>query len=81
MAGKALTTQSLRETLFSTIDGVLEGSIDTKKAAAVANLADKVIKSADLEIKYSEHVSKMDAVENGVAPGPMMLADMRAADD
>lgn len=79
MDSKAHTTESLRQTLFETIEGVLGGAIETKNAAAVANLADKIIKTADLEMKYSRHMVEMDrgSDDHGIQPGPMLLGVQR----
>lgn len=76
MVNKTATTATLRETLLSTISGLLSGSIAAREAAQVANLADKVLKSAELEIKYTEHCIHVDEKDAklGIRPGPMLLA-------
>ena len=73
MAREARTTATLRETLLDTIDGVLDGSIDPKIAAQVSNLAQQVVKTADLEIRYSKHVSDRESGALEVEPGPRLL--------
>jgi hypothetical protein len=77
MDGKAITTETLRQTLFATIDGLLEGQIEVKAAAQVANLADKIIKTGDLEMRYTEHVAKIDSQDHGISPGPMLLGQYK----
>ncbi len=79
MGDKAHTTQTLRQTLFETIEGVIEGTVTEKAAAQVANLADKIVKTADLEMRYTEHVLKADKAE--MAPGPMLLGQIKAPEE
>lgn len=77
MVNKAHTTETLRQTLFETIEGVLSGKVTTQQAAQVANLSAGIIKTADLEMKYSRHVIHLDDKTKNpdeIASGPMTLA-------
>lgn len=65
------TTQTLRQTLFETIEGVIDGSVSEKKAAQIANLASNIVKTADLEMRYTEHLIKVDKTD--LKSGPMLL--------
>ena len=80
MVDKTHTTETLRKTLFSTIDGLLEGTVSEKAASQVANLAEKIVKTADLEMRYSEHLDKLDRSETGISPGAMLLTQKRESD-
>ena len=53
MGNQKHTTETLRKTLLDTIQDVLSGSCDVKKANAVANLAKTAIQTAELEIKHA----------------------------
>lgn len=77
MGDKTHTTETLRQTLFTTIDGLLAGTVSEKAASQVANLAEKIVKTADLEMRYSQHLSVLDKHDTGVAPGPMLLGGSR----
>ncbi len=70
---KHRTTEDLRDTLFDTIDGVRSGHIDTRQAKAVSDLADKIIKTADLEMDYARTCDQLDKSDNGILPRPMLL--------
>ncbi|MDE2020645.1 MAG: hypothetical protein KGJ13_09945 [Patescibacteria group bacterium] len=72
MAG-ARTTESLRASLFDAIDAVKAGKMDAQDANAICNLAEKIIKSASLEIQYALTCSKLDAQGQGVSPGKLLL--------
>jgi len=65
----------LRETLFDTLEKVKSGEIDPSEAKAIALLADKIIDTAEIELKYSEIVSKLDKEDQGISPGPLLLTD------
>lgn len=77
MGNKTHTTETLRQTLFESIEGVIDGSLSERKAAQVANLAGQICKTADLEMKYNEHIRKADAIDGAPAPGPMVLGHQR----
>lgn len=71
------TTETLRKTLLDTIEKVLSDTIEIKAATAVATLAGQVIKTAELEIKYTQHMAALgDDKKNPdqIAPGPLTLA-------
>lgn len=71
MGNKTHTTETLRKTLFDTIEGVITGDIEEKKAMAIANLSSQIVKTGDLEMRYSDHVTRLD--KNDMTPGPMVL--------
>lgn len=75
MARKQHTTESLRNDLFGVIDDLREGKIDHETAGQIVKLSDQIIKTADLELKYAETVSKLDKDNQGITPGRMMLVD------
>jgi hypothetical protein len=81
MGNSTRTTETLRETLFDTIENLVAGRTGPKEAAQVANLADKIIKTADLEIKYAEKLAALDAGDTGVSPGPMLLTQKKEIQD
>lgn len=60
MVNKTHTTETLRQTLFETIEGVLADEISTKQGGVVADLAGQVIKTADLEMRYTKHLVGLD---------------------
>lgn len=69
------TTESLRATLFETLHKVLSGAIEPTHADRVVKLADKIIQTADLELRYAETLSKLDKDGQGINPGPMLLTN------
>lgn len=73
MANKAKTTETLRETLFDTLDDLKAGRIDHKEATVISKLADSIIKTADIELKYSKTISTLDKQDQGISPGPLLL--------
>jgi hypothetical protein len=73
MANTTGTTQDLRETLFKTIQDLRTGKIEARTAGAVANLADKIIKTGDLDIRYTQLCVDLDNSDTGISAGPMML--------
>lgn len=74
MADKAtLTTESLRETLFTVMDRVMSGSLDAREAKAVVDAAGRIIDSADLEIRIAEFYSRQDARDSGLVVGRHLL--------
>ena len=79
MDSETRTTETLREILFKTLDGVSQGTTDLKTAQQVANLADKILKTADIELKYSLTVSRLDKQEQGISPGPLLLTQKAEA--
>lgn len=75
------TTEDLRRTLFDVIEKVRTGDISTSEAVTISKLADNIIKTADLELKHAMAVSKLDKDEQGITPGPLMLANKKEDDD
>lgn len=73
--GDQQTTETLRGILFDTIEKVRSRAIDYQEAKAIGDLADRIIKTADLELKHAATVSRLDAEGQGVTQGPMMLAN------
>ena len=71
------TTETLRATLLNAISGVLAGTVEARAALAVAKLADQVLKSAELEIKYTKHLQELDDSNSGLSPGPLLLASKK----
>lgn len=77
MADSTYTTDDLRQTLLDTIEDLRAGTIETKKAVQVANLAEKVIRVSDLELRYADlRVKLSDKTTNpdDIQPGHMILA-------
>lgn len=69
------TTETLRATLFDVIDKVIDGSLDTDSAKVVGIMADKIIATAELELKHSETVSRLDAQGQGINTGTLLLVN------
>lgn len=72
------TTADLREELFRTIEGVRDGSITPAAAKSIGGLAENIIATADLEMRFSELVNKLDKDDQGISPGPLLLTGRRA---
>lgn len=70
---KNRTTADLRETLFDVMDKVKSGNMEPRQAKAIADIADRIIETADLELRYSEIVSRLDRDGQDINPGPLML--------
>jgi len=69
------TTADLREFLFETMEGVKAGEVTTAQAKAIAQTADKIIETADLELRYSEMCSRLDKDGQDISPGKILLTD------
>ena len=67
------TTASLRGVLLDSIERVRSGGMEPREAKAIADLADRIIETADLELRYSEIVSRLDKDDQGISPGPLLL--------
>ena len=67
------TTATLRATLLDAIEQVRAGTMEPRRAKAIADLADQVIGTADLELRYSQIVSRLDKENQGISPGPLLL--------
>ena len=74
------TTQDLRTILFDSIEKVRDGAMTTTEAGAVSKLATNIINTAELEIKYSQAVSRLDKDDQGISPGPLLLTDRSAGE-
>lgn len=72
MADKKFTTETLREKLFETIEGVLDGSVKIGQAQAAAKVSGELIKSIDIEIKFAEATSRLK-LSRDEEPGPIRL--------
>lgn len=78
MADQTETTESLRRTLFEAIRDIRSGRMDERTGQVIAQLADRIIKTADLELRYAQTVSLLDKQDQGVSPGPVLLAHKKA---
>lgn len=76
-SGKGITTQDLRHELWDTLQKVKSGEIEPRQAKAVADMADKIISTADLELRFAEMCDRLDSRDNGISPGPMLLAESK----
>lgn len=77
MAGKALTTEGLRTELFSAIEAVRDERMTPSQAGAISKLADQMLKSAQLEMDYTEHLLALDNSGAELAAGPMLLTSKK----
>jgi hypothetical protein len=78
MAGeRSETTATLRETLLTAIERVLNGSLESRDALAIAKLSSEVVKTAELEMRYTGLVDSLDSSGNGNTPGPLLLTDRK----
>lgn len=59
-AKPARTTQGLRDILFDEIDGLRDGSGETDRALAVANLAKQIINTAKVELDFHRAMYAME---------------------
>jgi hypothetical protein len=63
------TAAGLREILFEQIEGVRDGSVETGRAKAIANLASTILKSVEVEMQFRAQQETLDkAPELGVMP-------------
>lgn len=69
----AKTTQTLREILFDAIEKVRDGKMDRAAAREIGTLADRIIQTAEIELRYSLAVSRLDKDGQGISPGPLLL--------
>lgn len=70
---KNRTTATLREILFEALEKVKAGDMQAREAKAMADLSDRIIRTAEIELKYSEVVSRLDKEDQGISPGPLLL--------
>ena len=75
MGAENRTTSDLRSTLFDTLDGLMSGEVSHKEAAAVAKLAESIIKTADLEIRWAITKTKLGEIPSGADIGPILLSE------
>lgn len=75
MSDDVRTTETLRASLFDTLEAVRSGKMDPHQASAVAKVAEKIIQTAQLELEYAEMVSRLDKMGQGVSPGPLVLTN------
>ena len=73
------TTESLRAILFDSIEKVRSGDMTVKEAKAVVDLSDRIISTAEVELRYSEVVSRLDKDDQGISPGPLLLTNGKVA--
>ena len=73
MAIKTHTTETLRQTLFDTIDKVLAKEVTVSEASQISTLAQTILKTADLELKYTLTLDKLDGKGSALNTGPMLL--------
>lgn len=71
------TTEDLRRILFDCIEKVQAGTMDHLGAREVATLADRIIKTAEIEIRYALACSTLDRQEQGISPGPLLLTNRK----
>lgn len=65
------STASLRSTLFEVLDKLVKGEIEHQDAIAACKVADNIVKSAALEIKFAEVSSQLR--ESGIDVTPIRL--------
>lgn len=73
---KGKTTEDLRAILFDAIDSVKTGKMSVQEGREVGNLAGRIIETADLELRWSLAVSKLDKDDQKVTPGAVPLTKM-----
>lgn len=79
MGNIAGTTADLRQALFETIQDLRDGKIEARVAKEVANVAEKIIKTGELDIRFTELCAELDKGDTGISPGPMVLGIERKA--
>lgn len=75
MSNRGKTTADLREMLFSVIEEVRAGKISNAQARAISEAAEKIIETADLELRYSAMCSRLDKDGQEISPGKILLTD------
>jgi hypothetical protein len=61
--------------LFATLDGLLAQKISHSDAAIAAKLAESIIKTADLEIRWAITKTKLGEIPSGADIGPILLSE------
>ena len=69
------TTQDLRAILFDAIEKVRNGTMERAVAREIGVLADRIIQTAEIELRYSLTVSRLDKDGQSISPGPLLLTD------
>lgn len=67
------TTESLRSILFQAIQDLNDDKITVDKANSICKLTTEIVRTAELEIKYSTHLADLDQGGTGIAAGPLLL--------
>lgn len=67
------TTQGLRDILFDEIDGLRDGTGETDKALAVANLAKQIVNTAKVELEFHRAMHQMDLEGTPIKLGNLAL--------
>ena len=73
MSNENMTTADLRTKLLDALDAVRTGELTATAAKAIAHLAETAIATAELELRYSETLSRLDKDNQGITSGPLML--------
>ena len=74
---KPRTTEQLRTILWDALEGVADGTMEPRIAKEIGSLSERILKTADLELRYASVVSRLDQENQGVNPGPLLLAPAR----
>lgn len=69
----ARTTEGIRDALFDEIDELRGGGGDIKRAKALAAMAQNILKAAELDLKFAEHVRRRPQGEAKAMPAPIAL--------
>lgn len=69
------TTEDLRAMLFSAMERVDNGTMEPRAAKELSTLADRIIKTAEIELRYALVCSQLDRDEQGINPGPLLLTN------
>lgn len=73
-----LTTSTLREKLFDSIDRVKDGTMSPAQAKEVASVGRVIIESARLELDHVNVLAKLDGGDSGLSPGHIVLGNKPA---
>ena len=71
----AITTQTLRSKLFTTIDQLMDGKMDPSTGSQIAKVSNAIIATAKLEIEHAKVQSKIDEEGTGIDIGPLLLGN------
>lgn len=72
---KAITrsTEGLRDALFDEIDHLRQGTGDIKRAKTIAAMAQNILKAAELDLSFAEHVRRRPHGDAKTLPAPVVL--------